>query len=98
MHSDQKIKFYENESGGRFYIGDYAEMTFAKTSANTINIDYTRVNNKHRGEGLAQQLYKVMVEHARQQNLKIIPACSFVKTMFKKNPKDQHLLATSPTE
>lgn len=98
MKSDQKIEFYENESGGRFYIGNYAEMTFIKNTPNTITVNHTWVNPDHRGEGLAQLLYKDMVEHAKQNNLKVIPQCSFVDNMFTQQAQDQHLLTTSPRD
>ncbi len=95
MNTEQKIGFYEDKSSGRFSIGDYAEMTFIKSSANTITVDHTRVNPDHRGEGLAQLLYEDMVEHAKARNLKVIPQCSFVENMFTRHVQDQILLRTS---
>ena len=87
-----KIELSETSSGGKFTISDYAEMTFSKVSDNTISVDHTGVNPEHRGEGLAQDLYYHMLEYARTNSIKVIPACSFVHKMFMKNPQDQALM------
>lgn len=87
------IEFSESPSGGKFFISDYAEITFSKSAGNSISIDHTGVSPDHRGEGLAQDLYHFMIKYARKNKLTVIPACSFAEKMFADNPKDRDLLA-----
>ena len=42
-----------------------------------------------RGQGAARKLLDVLVEFAREKQLKIVPTCSYVDTMFK---RDQSLV------
>jgi len=86
------IQFSQDQNGGRFFIDDYAEMTFSKPAEGIISVDHTRVKPDHRGEGLAQKLYTDMVSFARTNNLKVIPTCSFVEKMFERNPVDREQL------
>lgn len=44
MHSNATIEFHENQSGGRFYLGDYARMTFVKNSKAIISVGHTWVS------------------------------------------------------
>ena len=88
-----KIEFNESANAGKFYIADYADMTFIKSAENVINVNHTGVSPDHRGEGLAQELYYSMIAYARNNKLKVVPACSFVDKMFTDNPQDRDLLA-----
>lgn len=38
-----------------------------------------------RGQGVARQLLDILVEFAREKQLKIIPTCSYVDVMFKRD-------------
>ena len=87
-----QIKLSQNPNGGRFFIADYAEMTFTRPAESIISIDHTRVKPEHRGEGLAQKLYAEMTSYARKNELKVIPACSFIEKMFERNPVDREQL------
>ncbi|MCF6227040.1 MAG: N-acetyltransferase [Xanthomonadales bacterium] len=85
--------FSESATDGKFYIADYAKMTFVKLANNIIDVNHTWVSPDHRGEGLAQDLYRQMIGYARKNNLKVIPSCSFVRKMFTDNSADLDLLA-----
>ncbi|MCF6263252.1 MAG: N-acetyltransferase [Xanthomonadales bacterium] len=87
------INFSETPTGGKFYIADYAKMTFVKSTNNIIDVNHTWVSPDHRGEGLAHDLYRQMISYARKNNLKVIPSCSFVRKMLTDNSADLDLLA-----
>lgn len=87
------INFSESSTGGKFYIADYAKMAFVKSANNIIDVNHTWVSPDHRGEGLAQDLYRHMIGYARKNNLKVIPSCSFVRKMFTDNSSDLDLQA-----
>ncbi len=51
---------------------------------NEINIDHTGVSDQLGGQGVGKKLVKAVVEHARENHLKIIASCSFAKHMLEK--------------
>lgn len=80
-----KIKQEEN----LFYIEDTegtktGEITFVPDGEDKIIIDHTFVSPEHRGQGLANKLVKEVVQYARENDKKIVPACSFAQTEFKR--------------
>lgn len=81
-----EIILEEQESKGRAFIGELAEMTYSKAGQDTLIIDHTRVDDALRGQGAGKKMLSHLIEKARTQNLKIIPLCPFVKSVFDKNP------------
>ncbi|WP_455661336.1 GNAT family N-acetyltransferase [Pradoshia sp.] len=80
-----KIKQEDN----LFYIEDSegnkaGEVTFVPDGEERIVIDHTFVSPEHRGQGLANKLVKEVVQYARENGKKIVPACSFAQTEFKR--------------
>ncbi len=72
-----------------FYVGDNEEEPLAKMelihSGDEIIIDHTFVSEQLRGQNVARQLLKRVVDFAREKNKKIIPICSFAKAELNKN-------------
>ncbi len=85
QNNAQKGEFFLNDAAGQ----RIAEITYLWRDAATIVADHTWVDDSLRGQGVARQLLDVMVEYAREQQLKIVPVCSYVDVMFK---RDQSLL------
>lgn len=83
-----EIKHDQTESKGSFYIGDkkkpLAEMTYSKAGKETIIIDHTEVSEELKGKGAGKQLVTSAVEYARANGIKIIPLCTFAKSVFDK--------------
>jgi predicted GNAT family acetyltransferase len=75
-------EFYFEENGSRI-----AEMTYAKTGDAEITIDHTEVSPAMKGRGIARKLVMAGVAHAREQKLKIVPVCSYVRAEFERNPE-----------
>ncbi len=75
-------EFFIEENGAR--VG---EMTYSKSGDAEITIDHTEVAPAMKGRGIAKKLVVAGVTHARSHNLKIVPACSFVRAEFEKNPE-----------
>lgn len=80
----------------RFYILDngvsIAEITFTYKDAKTIIINHTYVDGKLRGQGIARRLVDEVVLFAKQENLKIIPLCSYAKKVLSEDPKYEDIL------
>ncbi|WP_370738899.1 GNAT family N-acetyltransferase [Nubsella zeaxanthinifaciens] len=61
-------------------------MTYTWAGSTKFIIDHTEVNPTFKGKGVGQQLVMKAVEFARANNLKIMPLCTFAKSVFDKNP------------
>lgn len=86
--STSKGAFYIEENGARL-----AEMTYSKAGDALIIIDHTEVSDALRGKGAGKQLVSAAVDHARKNNLKILPLCPFAKSMFEKVKEFQDVLS-----
>lgn len=74
------IIHHENQPAG--------EMTF-QLSGNKITVDHTEVEPEFEGKGLAKKMFLGMIDYARENKLKVIANCSYVKAQMQKN-KDQY--------
>lgn len=61
------------------------EMTFVNSNEKFYIIDHTGVSDAARGLGLGKKMVQAFVEHARSNNMKVIPLCPFAKGEFEKN-------------
>lgn len=81
----------------RFYVekaGEVvAEITYSETGEKEMTIDHTVVSEELRGQKMGNQLVKKVVNLAREENKKIIPACSFARKEFEENQEYQDVLA-----
>ena len=84
-------------SKGMFYVGQdgviLAEMVYSIPSTNNMIIEHTEVDESLAGKGVGLQLLNTAVQYARTHNIKIVPLCSFAKSMFDKNPELRDVLA-----
>ncbi|HEY0031340.1 MAG TPA: GNAT family N-acetyltransferase [Bacteroidia bacterium] len=55
---------------------------------NDLVVEDTQVAEEMRGNNLGKTLLEAMVDHARMNEFKIVPVCSFVKKQFEKNPEE----------
>jgi predicted GNAT family acetyltransferase len=62
-----------------------AEITYYWNDDDTITIDHTYVNSEKHERGSGKKLIEAVIALARDNNLKIIPVCSFAKAQFEKN-------------
>ena len=70
------------KGNNKFYIGEteedmIARITWKNGGNNIIVIDHTIVDPSLRGQGVAGKLLQKVVEMAREENLKIVPVCSY---------------------
>ena len=64
------------QGNNKFYVGEdennpKAEITYKQVDNNEIEIDHTGVSDELGGQGLGTKLVDAVVEHARQNNLKL---------------------------
>lgn len=91
------FQFIKTASGGMFYSGDKvypdAHIDFSDAGDGLISADNTEVKPELSGQGLAKELVLTLIDYAREENLKIIPVCSYVVSFFKKNVAYHPILA-----
>jgi predicted GNAT family acetyltransferase len=91
-----EIQFEESASKGAFYVEvngqRLANMSFSKAGDTTLIIDHTEVSDALRGKNVGKQLVAAAVDHARKNNLKIIPLCPFTKATIDKTQEYQDVL------
>ncbi|MGE7120030.1 GNAT family N-acetyltransferase [Peribacillus sp. NPDC046944] len=82
---------------GSFFVKDsgekLAEITFFKSGDHEITVDHTVVSDKLRGQKVGNALVEKVIELARNENLKIVPECTFVQKQFEKNAAYEDVLA-----
>jgi len=78
QQTDTDGAFYiENEAGSRV-----AELQYENFGDHTIDIFHTEVADELQGKNIGKQLVEAAIDFARRKQLKIIPSCTFAKSVF----------------
>lgn len=85
--NDETGSFYIDESGKRV-----AELTYTIKTNSTLVIQHTEVDGTLQGKNIGYELVEKAVAFAREQQLKIFPACSFAAQLFKKQTEFSDVL------
>ena len=84
-----KIVQEDDGKKGRFVIyedDEYAgEMTYTWAGETRFIIDHTVVEEKFGGKGFGKKLVMKAVELAQENNIKIMPLCTYAKKVFDKD-------------
>ena len=84
-----EIKNEERHHAGSFYIDDdgkrRGEMRYLVRS-NVMNIYHTEVSDKLQGHHMGEKLVEAGVKYARENNFKILPTCTFARSVFNRTP------------
>ncbi len=88
------IQHKQTESNGEFFLLDQngdkvAELTYFFVDEQTINANHTYVSETLRGQGIADQLYRELVNFVRDKKLKLIPTCSYIVKKWQRENKSQ---------
>ncbi|MFT8316772.1 MAG: GNAT family N-acetyltransferase [Sporolactobacillus sp.] len=67
------------------------EVTYSFYHPDVISLDHTYVDPALRGQHLAGQLVQAVVDKAKREGWKIIPACSYAKARFAHNEAYQKI-------
>jgi predicted GNAT family acetyltransferase len=70
-----------------------AEMVYSMSGDTKMIIEHTEVSDELRGKNIGYELVHAAVEYARHHGLKIIPICSFARSIFDKKPDFRDVLA-----
>ena len=84
-----EVQLKLNDKGyGSFYIMEGAEQLgemVVSISGSNLTVYHTEVSPKAEGKGYAKKMLNAMVDHARINNLKVIPLCPYVNAQFKRH-------------
>lgn len=72
--------------------GHIAELNYI-ISDGAMHITHTGVPSEIGGRGIAGQLVKAAFDSAREQGLKVVPACSYAEAWVRKHADYQDLVA-----
>lgn len=90
------MDFQDNTAQRRFELRNGAEMLgFAayRRDGGTVTITHTEIGAQHEGKGYGSQLARAALDHLRAQDLKLVPACSFIAGYVRKHPEYGDLAA-----
>ena len=87
QHVAERSRF-EATVGGQLCIAAYRMID------GVMWLTHTEVPPALRGRGLATQVVKAALDHARSHGLKVRPACSYVHSYMRRHPETRDLLET----
>ena len=91
-----QIKHHSSNDDGMFYIDEngkrMGDMRYIITH-NQMDIYHTEVDEEIEGQNWGKQLIEAGINYAREKHLKIIPSCTFARTVFARNKDYQDVLA-----
>jgi predicted GNAT family acetyltransferase len=90
------VQHKQKEGRGLFYVqvdGEtLARMTYTQPAPDTMIVDHTEVDDELRGKSVGYQMVQNAVQYARNHQMKILPLCPFVKSVFDKKPEYNDVL------
>ena len=93
------VQHKQREGSGYFYVqvdGEkLARMTYTQPDSENMFIEHTEVDDEIRGKNVGYQMVKTAVQFARNHQLKIVPVCPFVKSVFDKKREYEDVLNKS---
>ena len=91
-----EYKVTHNKNASKFSTineGKESVLDYVMVDSKTINMIHTYVPVELRGRQIAASLVKAGLEFAEENNLKVIPTCSYVRTYINRNDNYKKLLA-----
>lgn len=88
----------KNDKERRFEMklnGKSAYIEFFQIDNSKIYLTHTKVPEEYRGKGYGKELVKKALEMISEQDMSVVPHCSFISSYIKKHPKYKRLLDRS---
>ena len=73
------------------YMDEKEAFVEYKTGEDKLNLFHTYTDPELRGRRLAAQVVRAALEFAKENNLKVVPTCSYVQAFIKKNDEYEEL-------
>ena len=93
-----QFQHIDNQQNGEFFLNNeqgkrIAEISYVWNGEYKIIANHTWVDDSLRGQGMARQLLDTLVKFAREKNIKIVPTCSYVEVMFRREKSFADVIA-----
>jgi len=75
------------------FVEGYEAVVEYTLKDNVIDLYRTFTPPELRGKGIAGKVVKYALEHAKENNLKVIPTCSYVKAYIERHENYKELLS-----
>lgn len=85
----EKRGLFEAKEEGR----SAGEIIYSRAGENKIIIEHTEVDSEFQGKGVGKKLVGKVAEYARENNLKIVPECSYAKKVMERSSEFEDILA-----
>ena len=86
IHEKENARFVIYRDGNEVYV----EYT---PDEKVLNLNHTFTHPELRGKGLAALVVRAALEYSKENNLKIIPTCSYVQSFLAKHDEYKSLVA-----
>jgi predicted GNAT family acetyltransferase len=86
-----------NKAAHRFEVvvdGELARADY-RIDGGVMQMFHTEVPVAFEGRGIAASLVRAAIDYARENGLKILPACSYVRVYMRHHPEAQSVLAAT---
>ena len=90
IEHDEKAARFQAQVHGHLCVCDY------RMRDGVMAITHTEVAPELEGQGIAAELVRAALAHAREHGLKVRPLCSHVQAYMRRHPEVQSLLAGAP--
>jgi predicted GNAT family acetyltransferase len=87
VHHNRDAHRFEAEVEGKLSVADYVRRD------GEMVLTHTFVPPELRGRGIAENLVRTALEHARSEKLRVVPACSYVDVFIQRHAEFKELLA-----
>ena len=83
QHDPNRHRFFVEVTGGT------AELSYRPIDAHTLDLVHTGVPEESAGQGIAGKLAKAAFAWARQDGMKLVVTCPFVRKWLERHPDEQ---------
>jgi len=88
IHNTEENRFEAKSDEGLIGLIDYHYTRDQKA----MMVTHTEVNPEYEGRGIAGEMTKVLLEYAKENQLKILPICSYTRVYMERYTEYQDLL------
>lgn len=87
------MEVIHEKENNRFVISINGLESFVEYSVyeNALDLYHTYTPPELRGKGLAEKVVRAAIEYAKENNLKVIPSCSYVAVFLQRHPEYSEL-------
>jgi hypothetical protein len=68
-------------------------LVYARTGTDQLDLQHTAVTESQHGQGVGEALVRAALDYARENKLRIIPTCPYVRAWLKRHPGQADLVA-----